>query len=243
MWMVRFKQFSGFVLLGTVLFLMYSLDQRLVMPMLLVLLGLSLLLWMIGNLYNEVSPAATKWRVRISAIVLSAPMLWFGLMPVVEPLLPKQDAGKEIAAELPWEPFSEQRMMELREQGVPTLIDFTADWCGICKQNELLALNTFGTAEFVKKHGVVTLVADYTSESPEIRKWLNKFGQDTVPLTIIFPKGTDRKLIALRGAYFKSGLLKQLERAVSAGSEAEPSDDPASSSITSNDVTRAASSP
>ena len=54
------------------------------------------------------------------------------------------------------------------------LVDFTADWCINCHWNELVALNTKATQELVKEHDVVTLKADFTEQSAEIRRWLLK---------------------------------------------------------------------
>ncbi len=48
MWMVRFKEFSGFVLMATVIFLINSISPALLVPTLVILLGIALALWMMG---------------------------------------------------------------------------------------------------------------------------------------------------------------------------------------------------
>jgi thiol:disulfide interchange protein DsbD len=93
------------------------------------------------------------------------------------------------------------------------LIDFTADWCGICKTNEFVALNRWQTRQFLTSHEIEFMIADFTEEDPEIRKWLNTFQQENVPLTVIIPPGKDSKVIALRGAYTKEMLLSKLRQA------------------------------
>jgi thiol:disulfide interchange protein len=58
------------------------------------------------------------------------------------------------------------------------------------------------------------LVADYSNESPEIRKWLNRFDSISVPLTVIFPGSRPDRPIVLRDVYTKSTLLAKLREAV-----------------------------
>lgn len=93
------------------------------------------------------------------------------------------------------------------------LIDFTADWCGVCKTNELFAINRAETKTFLRDNNIEFMVADFTKEDPEIRKWLNKFGQDSVPLTVIIPPG-NKPLIRLSGAFTQATLLNELRKAM-----------------------------
>lgn len=202
MWMVRFKEFAGFVLMGAVVWLISSLHGDLLIPALIMLVGIALGLWMIGNLYNPASPPKHKWSVRAAAALLTALVVGFGWN--------MQYRSTHVA----WEPFSTQRIEELRSEGQPILIDFTADWCINCKTNEALALDRPQTAQFLKKHGVVAILADYTDESPEIAQWLAMARHDGVPLTLIFPKGQPDQAIPLRGLYTQDQLLDTLKRAV-----------------------------
>ena len=202
MWMVRFKEFAGFVLMGTVVFFINFIDKSFTIPLLVMLLGISLGLWMIGSLYDVGSPIRHKNVVRVSALVLSGIVCSFGYyltMPGVK---------------LPWEPFSEQRFTELRTKGNNVLIDFTADWCLICKQNESFALNTPATLKLIEEYDVVPLYADYTNDSPEIERWLEKFDSISVPLTVIVPGADPNKAYVIRDAYTKGTLLEALQEAV-----------------------------
>lgn len=202
-WMVRFKEFSGFVLLGSVIFVVSYTDKKYTIPSLVMLLGVALGLWMIGNLYDINSRIRHKNFVRVAALLLTLLICWFGFSLAGE--------NKE---RLPWEPFSETRLTALVKQNKTVLVDFTADWCLTCHTNELLALNTKNTKDLVVKNGVVPLVADFTSESAEIKKWLAKFEQIGVPLTVIFPAGRASEPIVLRGLYSQGELLDKLKLAI-----------------------------
>ncbi len=202
MWMVRFKEFAGFVLMAAVVWLLMAVSPQSVIPALVIFIGIALGLWMIGNLYDHSTPRGRKYAVRVGALVLAGGICAFGYQMQFQ------------RDHLPWQPFSTARVEELRASGKPILIDFTADWCLICKTNERIALNRHATARFVEEHGIVPLFADFTKESPEIRRWLELSNQAGVPLTLIFPKGRPTEAIALRGLYTQGTLLAKLKEAV-----------------------------
>ena len=67
--MIRFKEFAGFLLLGSVIFIIYYTDKRFTIPLLVMLLGVAVGLWMIGNLYDVNSHIRHKMAVRVVARV------------------------------------------------------------------------------------------------------------------------------------------------------------------------------
>ena len=223
MWMVRLKEFAGFVLMGTVILILTWIDYELVIPTLTIILGIAVATWMLGSLYNAASPLSRKWKVRFAALATAAAICGFGFTEYRKGSamaeLRREDGSSVVAAVdgLPWEPFSSKRLEELVANGQPVLVDFTADWCLICKQNEKLALNTSETIEFVKSRGVVPLYADWTKKDPEITEWLDRFQQQGVPLTVIFPTNTGpgRPVLRLAGPYTQGTLLEKLREAVS----------------------------
>ncbi len=245
MWMVRFKEFAGLAVLGAVIWLLYGMDDEVVVPSLVILLGIGTGLWMIGRLYEHSSPPSKKWTVRALALAVMLMVGWWGFgqyesglalaernrtdrreLAIVRatgtygqrPETTLASRGAETDShELPWQPFSPELLNVLLAQGRPVLIDFTADWCAVCKANEAIALNTAATSTFVRKHDVITLVADYTRPDDEIKSWLHKFGSTSVPLTVIFRQGEpNAPPILLPGPYTESILLDHLRKAVSA---------------------------
>ncbi len=227
MWMVRFKEFSGFVLMATVIFLINSISPTLLIPTLIMLLGIALAAWMIGNLYDHSTPTGQKWKVRLAAAMISLPLIGYGVIQHVGPERMETHVYSRFRAKpetehLPWVPFSPAKLVALRKSGQPILIDFTADWCLVCKSNEYWALNTKATAEFVKTHNVACLQADYTNESEEIKAWLKRFNAAGVPLTVVFPPGEKAKGIPFDGAFTQSGLLTAMEAAWEKSGTAKP---------------------
>jgi len=207
-WMVKFKQFTGFVLMGTVIWLLLSIPMEYRVPVLVLLLALSLLVWLKENLAAHHDPVSKKVRARLIALGASAPIFLAGLWMI-------REFDPDRVSKMEWKPFSEELLVQYREEGRPLLIDFTANWCVICKWNEKVALDRDETVQFVNANGFVPIMADFTYENPEILKWLREFGEESVPLTIIYPPGKSSQPIPLRGQYTKKTLLKNLREAMS----------------------------
>ncbi|QDU07757.1 protein-disulfide reductase DsbD family protein [Gimesia aquarii] len=203
MWMVRFKEFSGIVLMGAVIFIISFLDESLTVPVLIMLLGITTGLWMIGSLYSHNSSTQQKMTVRVAALLLTAGICFFGY-----------DMSQKSTNQLPWVPFNATELNQLREENKTVLIDFSADWCLTCKTNEKYALNTEETLELIKKHNIVPMYADYTDYSPTIKEWLDKFDSVSIPLTVIFPANRPNQPIIIRDLYTQSTLLEALQEAV-----------------------------
>ncbi|HVJ67805.1 MAG TPA: cytochrome c biogenesis protein CcdA [Caulifigura sp.] len=208
MWMVQFKQASAFAMFGAAVWFLMALDQRNVLPVLTACVGLGLGLWMIGSLYDRESSLRRKSIVRTTALITTSAICVLAFRLHTAATAPPPES------ELPWVAFDQSKLIELRKSGKPILIDFTADWCAICKQNEHFALNTINTKELVKKYELTTMVADFTDQSEDIQRWLSHFRSISVPLTVVVPPNPDAKVIRLTGAFSEADLRKTIERAM-----------------------------
>lgn len=238
-WMVTFKEIAGFFLMATVVYIMWTLNETYILPVLVVLLGIAVGSWMIGNLYDINTPPLRKNFLRFAALAISVGICGFGVTTVkgwvedrrdfriakaqqewMESYVKKGVSFPDDAAEaekdenkLPWQPFNEERLAKLVSEGTTVLVDFSADWCLTCKANERNALDTEKTRDWVKKNGVVTMYADYTEFSEGIQRWLNRFESVSVPLTVIFPGQDPFHPVIIRDAYFQQALLAALKKA------------------------------
>ncbi|MFT5094602.1 MAG: suppressor for copper-sensitivity B [Porticoccaceae bacterium] len=201
-WMIRFKQIAGFIMLGTTVFLLSILDESYLVPTLVMLLGIGIGVWMIGNLYDLSSPPATRWKMRFFALCTVGVISGYGY------LLASADE------KLHWEPFTPAAVAAALQNGQPVMIDFTADWCLTCKVVEKTTLNTDSTRDLVDTHGFVTLKADWTDGSDEIRDLLNRLGGDSIPTLAVFSPAKPTEPIVLRDAWSQSTLIEQLQTVV-----------------------------
>jgi thiol:disulfide interchange protein DsbD len=96
--------------------------------------------------------------------------------------------GPESAA-LAEQPYTPARLAELRAQGAPVFVNYTAAWCVSCQVNDRVALSTAKVAEAFHSQGVAYLKADWTRRDPVIAADLARFGRAGVPLYLVYPAG------------------------------------------------------
>lgn len=190
-WMERFKQGMGFLLMGTVLWLLWVLGKQLGMEAVVwtgaFLLGLGLACWIVGQ---WVDLNSSTFRRRL-AWVVAAVVVGAGYAGFLHPLL---QAEKELddrpdSGDLVWQEFSVARVESLVAAGRPVFIDFTAEWCWTCKVNERTVLSDQTLHRRFAELDVALLKADWTSRNPEITALLRAFGRSGVPLYVVFPAG------------------------------------------------------
>jgi thiol:disulfide interchange protein len=144
-WMDTFKHIMGFVLLGTVVFLMTFMPVQLVVPTVAFMMGLWAALWWIGRV-PVTAPGQAKVRAWASACAFVAiiglvSFNWLdGVMErrflaEVDRLLAERNSGSETVSvadvdedELPWQSFSFEALEQLTSEGRTVFVDFTADW-------------------------------------------------------------------------------------------------------------------
>ena len=224
-WMDTFKEVMGFVLLGTVVFLLSFMAWPLVVPTVGFLFGLWASCWWIGR----ISPTAdftVKLREWLTAAAFAG-LVWlvtFGWLSGIMESRFERAIGESVASapsdgdgeiELPWQPFTPEVLKNELAAGSTVIVDFTADWCLTCKTLESFVLNTREIHEFVEANRIVTLHADWTHSQPEVTKMLERLGSKQVPVLAIFPAADPNHPIVLRGGYTKQNLLDELEKAVS----------------------------
>src|SRR3984893_15122702 len=210
-WMVHVKQFMGFLLLATLLFLLYVLGAQRgldgIIWALCFLLIVSVLCWMKGAFF---APAAsTKTRV-IAALTMSILFVASGVYFIGEKFASAKisSAGSQLHGD--WQAFTPERLQTELTQGRTVFVDFTAAWCLTCKFNEASVLESAPVREAFQRHGIVKLKADWTNGDPVITKLLQQFGRPGVPLYVLYP-GKSAEPIVFPELLTKSIILDKLE--------------------------------
>jgi thiol:disulfide interchange protein DsbD len=124
------------------------------------------------------------------------------------------------AADAFWQPWSPERVEQLRGADRPVFVNFTADWCLSCQVNERVVFASDEVKKLFDAHGVAALKADWTNEDPRIAETLASFGRDGVPLYVFYPTGGASPRIlpqvpthgALREAFAAGATPRQADR-------------------------------
>ncbi|MEH2251238.1 protein-disulfide reductase DsbD family protein [Nostoc sp.] len=88
---------------------------------------------------------------------------------------------------LNWQPYTLERLTQVRQSGKPVFVNFSAAWCITCLVNERVALNQADTVTAFQSKDVALLKADWTSRDTAITQALAAFGRSGVPLYLLYP--------------------------------------------------------
>ena len=224
-WMETLKEFMGFLLLATVLWLVWVLGQQVganaMLFTLCFLLNVSFACWMIGRLVDLTTPATKKyciWALAFSFVAISYYYLIASTPGIGKPIKtnPQQVISSQEnrdGSKLDWQPFSVELLDNYLSLHKTVFLDFTADWCLNCKANEKAVLDSKPVIEKLKSLNAVTIKADWTKQNPTITKLLKKFGRSGVPLYVIFPADKPDNPIVLPEIITPSIVLHKLDQA------------------------------
>ena len=215
-WMEWFKQLMGFLLMGTVVWLLWVLGNQLglegVIWTISFLLVLGLACWMIGS---WIDLGTSRMRRRF-VWGLSLMLVVTAYVTLLHPMLQTERAwaatGERGARGQVWQPYTPERLDRLLAEGRIVFIDFTAEWCWTCKINERAVLEDVDVRTRFAELDVATVKADWTNRNPEITRLLRSFGRSGVPLYVVYP-GEGGDPIVLPELITSSIVLESLERA------------------------------
>ena len=212
-WMVRVKQFMGFLLIATLLFLLWvigvarGIDAAIWVSAF--LLALSIGCWMLGSFSTPTSSRTQRSVVLVLILLL---VLGSGFYFIGQ----KFGATKMAASNLTkgdWIVFSPERLQSELAQGHTVFLDFTAAWCITCKFNEASVLESTAVKNAFEHYGVVKMKADWTNADPVVTKALKQFGRVGVPLYVLYPAATPNQPVVLPELLTQALVLSHLESA------------------------------
>ncbi|HJW37287.1 MAG TPA: thioredoxin family protein, partial [Candidatus Udaeobacter sp.] len=218
-WMLHVKQFMGFLLLATLLFLLYVLGAQRGLEGAIwascFLLVVSVACWMKGAF---VVPTASVLKRSVVLVLMLVLVFASGIYFIGNKFYAANIASADSRLRGDWQAFTPERLQTELEQGRFVFIDFTAAWCLTCKFNEANVLESAEVREAFQRRGIVKLKADWTNGDPVITKLLQHFGRPGVPLYVLYP-GKNEEPIVFPELLTKGMMLEKLEstsRAVAA---------------------------
>jgi thiol:disulfide interchange protein len=210
-WMLHVKQFMGFLLLATLLFLLYVLGAQRGLEGAIwascFLLVISVACWMKGAF---VLPTASTAKRSVALVLMLVLVFGSGIYFIGGKFRSTNVALADSRLRGDWQAFTPQRLQAEREQGHSVFVDFTAAWCLTCKFNEANVLESAEVRDAFQRHAIVKLKADWTNGDPAITKLLQSFGRPGVPLYVLYP-GKNEEPIVFPEVLTKGMVLEKLQ--------------------------------
>lgn len=197
-WMVTLRQGLAFPLFATAVWLVWVLGRQsgvdAVGLLLLAALGVGFAAWGAGHLQRG---PQRRWLPGAVVLVGLGVAAVLGFAAAMRPaaLAATPARGTDATARIDWQPWSAQRVNELRAEGRPVFVDFTAAWCISCQVNKQVALDTDAVSRRFAELRVAALEADWTRYDPAITQALAGFGRSGVPLYVYYPPGGAPRLL------------------------------------------------
>ncbi len=217
-WMEKFKESLGFILLVTVAWLLSVLGSELgiegVTNATYFLISIAFATWLVSRFTDLTSSQNRKMTFYAIAVALVGITFYLTVwkLPGIG-TTPKIVSKSTSASLLNWQPFTLDGLDKLLAQHKTVLLDFTADWCLTCKFNEQTVLESQPVVDKIKALNVVPMRADWTVQDPTITKLLNKFNRSGVPLYVIFPAAKPDQPIVLPEVINQQMMLQKLDEA------------------------------
>lgn len=217
-WMEAFKQFMGFLMMATVVWLAWVFGLQVGVNGLIALMGgfvvMGIGAWVLGRWGNLMMASRTRLIAHVVAGVLIAGgigLVWTNSRDLA-PSASASTQSTTTAEGITWEAFTPERFAEVRATGKPVFIDFTAAWCLSCQVNEKVALSKPEIAAEFKKRGIVTMKADWTSRNEAITRKLAEFGRNGVPLYVLYTKDQNQPPMVLPEVITPSIVMDALQK-------------------------------
>ncbi len=206
-WMERVKQGTGFLMLATVLWLLWtfggnrrSTDAVVWAGALLLVFGVAC--WVQGAFNTLVSGDRSRWASRAVIVALVFGGGWYCVDQIVR-AEPIADTGA---------PFPVQ-LANAQKSGRLVFVDFTARWCAICQSNKKIVIDSEPVQKALRDQQAIFLTADYTAYSDDIAEILHRFNAPSVPLYVIYPAGKPDAPVVLPTLLTQQAVLDALAAA------------------------------
>ncbi len=192
MWMITVKQFFGFCLLVTIVWLLWVLNAEVpglsVTTVAAAFVAMAFGLWIFGHWGSPVRARICRFVGRafaliflMTGIVILMAAIDHRVISWVQTVLPQPQT-------IPWEPFSKERLEHEVAKGQTVFVRFSAKWCLTCQTNAIAFISPKVVHAFYANK-IVALEADWTNGDPAITAMLRSLGRNGVPVYAIFRSG------------------------------------------------------
>jgi thiol:disulfide interchange protein len=236
-WLNIFEEVMGFVLMGTVIWLLNTVFAQIggqgLMWTLVFLLFVSTAAWLYGKVAFDATRARKMAHYTASLVLIATGwVICFRVASSIPELVAQQRAqwlaggatgvAPSWEKDIPWLPYTRDRAQKAVDSGKTVFVDYTAEWCANCKANEKLVINTAAVREAMTRLGIVPFRANYTWLDPEIKADLDRYRRGGVPMYLVIPAGRPKDGFVLNELLTQSSLIAALEKAGPSTVQSEP---------------------
>ncbi len=175
-WMEKTKQFLGFPMILSVIWLLwiagFQMSNDSIMMLLVSLCFMMLLFWLLRNMKRS--------TLRLVFVILNLSLIVYPLYWINQEMSQKVPPVKTFA-------YSPEQLERLIKQHHKVFVYATAAWCITCKMNEKIALETNEVQNLFNEEDIIVMKADWTNKNNAILNYLQKFNRAGVPLYVYYP--------------------------------------------------------
>ena len=202
-WMVTLQKAMGILLLATVAWLLWIVNEQAGEMGVALFVGFILGTVVVSFAIGKIAPPGKNFKSEVLGLTggaIAFAFAWFtNIAPQYEKVLDERFNARmaQQVLEGGWYRYSPELVAEFAKAGKTIFIDATADWCLTCKANEAAVLSDPALLQKLDSAGVVRMKADWTRETPEVNELLYSMGKSGVPAYAIYPKGDKSKQVVL----------------------------------------------
>jgi len=200
-WMNTFKGAMGFLLIGIVVYLFTTfieLAPTAVGGALWWLLFLGFAAWLLGKARGPLVKSAFRFAGQFSALLIAVAsgFLFVDLSNTGDKVAVRDatessrlsDIDTQFSGEVNTIAFDEQELQALIAAGKPIFLEFSAEWCTVCKVNQRVIKHRRIRSLMIRK-GITHIKADLTAYDETLVRALAGFGRASLPLYVLYSPG------------------------------------------------------
>ena len=202
-WMVILQKVMGVLLLATVAWLLWIVNEQAGGRGVALFVGFILGTVVLSFCIGKFAPPGKNFKSEVLGLTggaIAFAFAWFtNIAPQYEKVLDERFNARmaQQVLEDGWYRYTPELVSEFAKAGKTVFIDVSADWCLTCKANEAAVLSDPALLQKLDSAGVVRMKADWTRETPEVNELLYSMGKSGVPAYAIYPKGDKAQQVVL----------------------------------------------
>jgi thiol:disulfide interchange protein DsbD len=193
-WMETFRAILAFPMFATVIWLTWVLGQQAgidgAAALLVALLALAFAAWW----WDRRAENGLRRVLSTMAIAVMTVGAFAWAAPLWQPVAPDSRTAANVGAL--WQPWSPERVEQLRSEGRKVFVDFTAAWCVTCQYNKRTTLANAEVLAAFEANKVALLRADWTSRDAVIAAELQRLGRSGVPVYVVYAGADAPRLLS-----------------------------------------------